>query len=712
MIARLTIRTRLILLTCAGLFVLIATNAYLTKKLAENSAGMVTAADLLKSIEEANSAQIAFGELRYWMTDLAVSQLTMAERNAAAARARVEQHLDQLQPWNPQRIAAVRNELAQYADLAGKAVEEYTEDRRVIGNSLLAQARQHSLVADQLIASIVQELTGAAIAARQRVVAEAERATRLSQIVVAAAVVLGSLLTFLILRSIVLPLRRLTAAMDGLNAGNVTVAIPEAGRDEIGAMAQTLAMFRDTLKELRETLAQLEALRAVGRAVGSTLDLERVLSLVAARAVEFAHAQAGMIYEFDEAAREFRFHTSHGAEPALIEQLRASPIRFGEGAMSAAAVAGSPAQIRDLVGYRKLALPKLADALARLGYRSLIAAPLLYEQDILGGLVVARHEAGEFSREVVSLIESFATQSALAVRNAKLFDEQRRREHDLRVAHEQLKQAQANLVQAEKMASLGQLTAGIAHEIKNPLNFVNNFAELSRELLQELCDTIPAPGADQDELIATLTANLAKIVEHGRRADGIVTSMLLHSRGGSGERRTTDLNALVDEALNLAFHGARARDKSFNISLEREFDSKLRPIELVPQDITRVLLNLFGNGFYAANKRRQEGTDPGFRPSLRVTTRDLGDHVEIRARDNGVGISPEVQSKLFTPFFTTKPTGEGTGLGLSISYDIVTQQHGGTITVDSRPGEFTEFTVRLPRKLQAAEPAAATGASA
>jgi len=712
MIARLTIRTRLILLTCAGLFVLIATNAYLTKKLAENSAGMVTAADLLKSIEEANSAQIAFGELRYWMTDLAVSQLTMAERNAAAARARVEQHLDQLQPWNPQRIAAVRNELAQYADLAGKAVEEYTEDRRVIGNSLLAQARQHSLVADQLIASIVQELTGAAIAARQRVVAEAERATRLSQIVVAAAVVLGSLLTFLILRSIVLPLRRLTAAMDGLNAGNVTVAIPEAGRDEIGAMAQTLAMFRDTLKELRETLAQLEALRAVGRAVGSTLDLERVLSLVAARAVEFAHAQAGMIYEFDEAAREFRFHTSHGAEPALIEQLRASPIRFGEGAMSAAAVAGSPAQIRDLVGYRKLALPKLADALARLGYRSLIAAPLLYEQDILGGLVVARHEAGEFSREVVSLIESFATQSALAVRNAKLFDEQRRREHDLRVAHEQLKQAQANLVQTEKMASLGQLTAGIAHEIKNPLNFVNNFAELSRELLQELCDTIPAPGADQDELIATLTANLAKIVEHGRRADGIVTSMLLHSRGGSGERRTTDLNALVDEALNLAFHGARARDKSFNISLERDFDSKLRPIELVPQDITRVLLNLFGNGFYAANKRRQEGTDPGFRPSLRVTTRDLGDHVEIRARDNGVGISPEVQSKLFTPFFTTKPTGEGTGLGLSISYDIVTQQHGGTITVDSRPGEFTEFTVRLPRKLQAAEPAAATGASA
>jgi len=716
MMDRLTIRTRLMLLTCAGLFVLIATNAYLTKKLAENSAGMVTAAELLKSIEEANSAQIAFGELRYWMTDLAVSQLTMAERNAAAARTRMERHLDELQPWNPQRIATVRSEIAQYEDLAGKAVEEYTEERRVIGNSLLAQARQHSLVAEQLIAAIVQELTGAAIAARQRVVAEAERATRLSQIVVAAAVVIGSLLTFLILRSIVVPLRRLTVAMDGLNAGNTAVAIPEAGRDEIGAMAQTLAIFRDTLRELRETLAQLEALRAVGRAVGSTLDLERVLSIVAARAVEFSHAQTGMIYEFDEVAREFRFRTSHGAEPALTELLRAAPIRFGEGAISAAAVSGSSAQVRDLLGERKLALPKLSDALARLGYRSLIAAPLLHEQDILGGLVIARREAGEFSKEVVSLIEAFATQSALAVRNAKLFEEQRRRERDLRMAHEQLKQAQANLIHAEKMASLGQLTAGIAHEIKNPLNFVNNFAELSRELLQELRDTIASPGAspgaEQDELIATLTANLAKIVEHGRRADGIVTSMLSHSRGGTGERRTIDLNALVEEALNLAFHGARARDKSFNITLERDLDTELPPIELVPQDITRVLLNLFGNGFYAANKRLHEATDPAFQPSLRVTTRDLGYQVEIKVRDNGVGMPPEVQSKLFTPFFTTKPTGEGTGLGLSISYDIVVQQHGGTITVDSRPGEFTEFTVRLPRSSLAAEPATATGASA
>jgi signal transduction histidine kinase len=195
-----------------------------------------------------------------------------------------------------------------------------------------------------------------------------------------------------------------------------------------------------------------------------------------------------------------------------------------------------------------------------------------------------------------------------------------------------------------------------------------------------------------------LTSNLEKIAEHGKRADNIVKSMLEHSRGGIGERRRIDLNALIDEALNLAYHGGRAQDQSFNITLERDYAGNLAPMELVPQDITRVCLNLFGNGFYAATKRQREGGDPRFKPTLKVTTRDLGDAVEIRARDNGVGIPAEINDKLFQPFFTTKPTGEGTGLGLSISYDIVTQQHGGTIEVDSRVGEFTEFTVRLPRR--------------
>ena len=194
-----------------------------------------------------------------------------------------------------------------------------------------------------------------------------------------------------------------------------------------------------------------------------------------------------------------------------------------------------------------------------------------------------------------------------------------------------------------------------------------------------------------------LTGNLEKIAEHGRRADGIVKSMLEHSRGSSSERRSVDLNGLIEEALNLAYHGGRAQDQSFNITLERDFADTIVPIELVPQDITRVCLNLFGNGFYATTKRQREGGDPKFKPTLKGSTRDFGYTDELKVRDNGIGIAPEIKDKLFQPFFTTKPTGEGTGLGLSISYDIVTQEHGGTISVDSRIGEFTEFTIRLPR---------------
>jgi PAS domain S-box-containing protein len=283
--------------------------------------------------------------------------------------------------------------------------------------------------------------------------------------------------------------------------------------------------------------------------------------------------------------------------------------------------------------------------------------------------------------------------------------ERKRAEVEIRVARDaaetalrDLRATQASLIQAEKMASLGQLTAGIAHEIKNPLNFVNNFAELSGDLLDELHDAVANNQQDEiDELTATLKGNLAKITEHGKRADGIVRSMLEHSRGSSGERRSVDLIALVDEALNLAYHGARARDQSFNITLERDFDEGVAPITLVPQDVTRVLLNLLSNGFYAARRRQSMEMTPGFEPTLKVVTQELGDAVEIRVRDNGIGIPEEVKDKLFQPFFTTKPTGEGTGLGLSISYDIVTQQHGGSITVDSKVGEYSEFTIRLPR---------------
>jgi two-component system, NtrC family, sensor kinase len=284
-------------------------------------------------------------------------------------------------------------------------------------------------------------------------------------------------------------------------------------------------------------------------------------------------------------------------------------------------------------------------------------------------------------------------------------------EQELRLAKDEavqaltdLKQAQNNLVQAEKLALLGQLVAGIAHEIKNPLNFINNFSELSVELLDELKDALTEalPHLDEkvrgdvDDLIATLTVNFGKIRQHGERADSIVKSMLAHSREGAGERRLANINDLVEESLNLAYHGARAQDQGFNITLERAFDPNAGDVEVIPQDVTRVLLNLFSNGFYATQKRKRDSDDPSYQPTLKATTHRVDGTIEIRVRDNGAGIPKDVVDKIFTPFFTTKPTGEGTGLGLSLSYDIVVHQHNGTFDVDTREGEYTEFIVSLP----------------
>ena len=269
----------------------------------------------------------------------------------------------------------------------------------------------------------------------------------------------------------------------------------------------------------------------------------------------------------------------------------------------------------------------------------------------------------------------------------------------------ELKQTQARLVTTEKMASLGQLTAGIAHEIKNPLNFVNNFSETSVELLDELKEVVEPvqhhlgeeERDDVEDIFETLKGDLQKIHHHGSRADGIVKSMLLHARGDTSEHTQTAVNGLVEEALHLAYHGERARDKSFQVTLEEHFGDDAGEAELVPQDITRVVVNLLSNAFYAVKKRTESEKSAEYVPTVSVATSATGSDVEIRVRDNGTGMPKEVRDKLFEPFFTTKPTGEGTGLGLSMCFDIIAQQHGGEITVDSEPNAFTEFVLTLPR---------------
>jgi two-component system NtrC family sensor kinase len=473
--------------------------------------------------------------------------------------------------------------------------------------------------------------------------------------------------------------------------------------DQAVIAIENVRLFEEVQARTRELSRSVEELRALGevsQAVNSTLDLETVLTSIVGRAVELSRTDAGAIYVFGEERKEFRLHATYGMSETMIAAISDQRIGLDDGNnVATATTQRKPVQVADT---RKEPVSAVNDIVLREGYRSLLIIPLLRPDHIVGALVVRRKTPGEFPQSTIDLLQTFADQSVVAIQNARLYESVDTRTRELAQSLENLRSTQDRLVQTEKLASLGQLTAGIAHEIKNPLNFVNNFSAVSVELIDELRQGLAGPLDDKlraqiSEIADMLQGNLDKVVQHGKRADAIVKNMLLHSRQGSAEHRPVDINALVEESLNLAYHGARAEQQGFNITLERSLDPAAGEVDVFPQDVTRVLLNLISNGFYATTKRKAQADGGDYEPTLMAATRSLGDRVEITIRDNGTGIPPEVKEKMFNPFYTTKPAGEGTGLGLSISHDVIVKQHGGAIEVDTTPGEFTEIKITLPR---------------
>jgi signal transduction histidine kinase len=542
-------------------------------------------------------------------------------------------------------------------------------------------------------------------------------------VVLLAASIFAVLAGIFLARRMVGPIQALRAGAERMGGGDFSQHISIKTGDELEGLANQFNDMGSRLQEsyadlenkveqrtaeLSETLEQQTATSEVLQVISSSQgELEPVFQTMLENATRVCGASFGMMNLWD--GENFKPVAHCNVPSAFATSRQEKSIRpHPESGLAAVVRTHKFAHVLDVragAAYRD-GDPTVTELVNVAGARTVLIVPMVKDDELIGTIAIYRQEVKPFTDKQVALVENFTNQAVIAIENTRLLNALKDRTEELSRSLDDLRTAQDRLVQTEKLASLGQLTAGIAHEIKNPLNFVNNFSALSGELIEEMNDVLKDVKLDDktreeiDELTHMLKGNLEKVVQHGKRADSIVKNMLLHSREGSGEHRQADINAIVEESLNLAYHGARAEKNGFNITLKRDLDPGAGTVDLYPQEITRVFLNLISNGFYAATKRK-ESSNGDFEPILSATTRSLGNRVEIRIRDNGTGIPQEVKEKMFNPFFTTKPAGEGTGLGLSMSHDIVVKQHGGKIDVTTEPGAFTEFVITLPRTLSA-----------
>jgi len=455
-------------------------------------------------------------------------------------------------------------------------------------------------------------------------------------------------------------------------------------KQEIDEKAKELSIQKDNLEQ---SYRNVELLGEIGRKITSSLSVEKIISTVYDNVNSLMDASVFGIGIYNEVLKRIEFPATYeNGEPlpfysnSIYDENRFDATCFRSGNEIVMGDMGE--EYKNYI--QDIQKPKAGDQTV-----SLIYLPLRVKEKKLGVITVQSFQKNAYSDYELFMLRNIAVYTAIALENADAFN-------TLNQTLTSLKKTQTQLIQSEKMASLGELTAGIAHEIQNPLNFVNNFSEVSSEITDEIIEAIARNNSEEAKsLSGLLKENLQKISHHGKRADSIVKNMLQHSRKSTGRKEPTDINGLVDEYLRLSYHGLRAKDKSFNAILETHFDKAVNQVELVPEDIGRVLLNLFNNAFYSVAKKKSQ-RESGYEPMVIVRTERKNEHVTVYVKDNGVGMSEKTLEKIYQPFFTTKPAGEGTGLGLSLSYDIITKAHNGQLKVETKEGEGAEFIIELP----------------